>query len=144
MMLKNMSQLIKSTPTNKDVLNESDDFFSCSSTQEAANLSNMPVNSTKINDPLTLIASEIKNVWQMVVDCSRSSPESLGLFEDNLSSFLKNNFVQSEYIEALIKDNLKKMTNNLFKLNPSEPSQLVRAHQDKLVNFKVGLDFVRV
>jgi hypothetical protein len=147
MMLKNMSHVSKSkSKGDSSMLNESEDFFSCSSSQdnlsEGANTSNMPVNSTKINDTLGLVSSEIKHVWQMVVESSKSSPESLGLFEDNLSSILlKDNSIQSEYVETLIKDNLKQMTSGLFKLNPNEHTRLAKLHRDKLSNFRIELDF---
>jgi hypothetical protein len=155
MMLKNMSSLNGgSKRSNKrksgeqndtSNLNETEeDFFSCSSTQHQPDDSSMsvgPSNSTKIDTTLNVLSSEIKHIWQMIMDSSKSSPESLGLFEDNLSSILNKNSIHSECVETLIKENLRQMTKNLFKLDMNEQHMLQKAHNDKLSSFKIGYDF---
>ena len=156
-MLKNMSNVSKNNSNRLkrpqsngggDSLNDTEDFFSCSSTQENL-LGNggggNPTNSTKIDDTLALLSSEIKHIWQMIIESSRCSPESLGLFEDNLSSLLTSGAISSECVETMIKDQMKQMTHSLFKLSGVNPSdQLQREVQQQtgsVCPFHFGYEF---
>lgn len=87
---------------------------------------------------LSLITNEMKQIWQMILDSSKSSPELLGLFEDDLSTIIStqpknetsdeestnnssdfSNQRLGENIQLLIKESLQQMYSNLFKLAPS-------------------------
>ena len=94
------------------------------------------LNATSSSILISGLNSEIKNVWQMIMESSRSSPESLGLFEDDLSCLLKKDTIP-ESIETLIKENLREMTSNLFKLDLVYQKKLSFC-QSKLASFKIG------
>jgi hypothetical protein len=83
--------------------------------------------------------NEIKHIWQMIIDSSKSSPESLGLFEDDLTSLLKKESIPAD-VETLIKENLKEITSGLFKLDVNYDSKL-KFFNDKLAQFKIGHEF---
>jgi hypothetical protein len=87
---------------------------------------------------LNSLTSELKHIWQMIIECSKSSPESLGLFEDDLTSLLYKEAIP-ESIEHLLKENLKQMTSNLFRLN----TELLTApsKQQLLGSLKQGYEF---
>lgn len=108
-------------------------------------MNNMPSNSTKIGDEEAIhniLSTEIRHIWQMVIDSSRSSPESLGLFADNLSSLLSKGSIKSEFVEILIKENVKQMSKLLFKLNPEEHlNQLAKTYSNRLARFKISYEF---
>lgn len=92
----------------------------------------------------SMITSEIKQIWQLILDSSKSSPESLGLFEDDLSAILsydddgdQNGSGQrlSENVQMLIKESLQQMYADLFKLKQS------RIVDPRVSNFTVEYSF---
>ena len=82
---------------------------------------------------LSSVSSEIKHIWAMILDSSRSSPESLGLFEDDLTSLIRKDSLP-ENLENLIKKHLEPMTKNLFKIEPNFQGKTSTP-------FKVGYEF---
>jgi hypothetical protein len=118
MMLKNMAK--KSESLNNS---ESSDY---------SNLSGMGSQNVSNVGMLSSVSTEIKHIWAMIMDSSKSSPESLGLFEDDLTSLVKKDQLP-ENLENLIKKHLEPMTKNLFKIEPN--------FQSKSTSFKVGYEF---
>lgn len=139
MLIKNMANRTKSKPVER-IEEENESFFSCSSSQSS--IYNGPGNSTSIQNTsyiLSSIASEIKNIWDMILDSSRSSAESLGLFEDDLSGIVVKNSI-SDSLEILMKENLRDMSKNLFKLDPSY-KQTLSKYSNELSSFRIGYEF---
>lgn len=144
MMIKNMASKSPQPSNNQDSQNssESEDFFSCSSTPSGSGAQNLPINSTVIQNSsmiLSNVSNEVKSIWQMILDSSKSSPESLGLFEDDLTSILLKESM-NESLEILIKENLKEMTKNLFKLDINYRASLAK-FESQLCSFKFGYEF---
>ncbi len=83
--------------------------------------------------------NEIKHIWEMIMESSRSSPESLGLFEDDLTSLLRKDMIP-ESVEKLIKENLKEITKSLFTLDTRYQEKL-SFFNDKLASFKINYEF---
>lgn len=156
MMIKNMALKGNAANANKSIANgdsslaasqSSEDFFSCPSSQS---VTLNRANSTSMADTtafqLTTVSNEIKQIWQMIIDSSKLNPESLGLFEDELTSILlQENDSISDNIKLLIKENLKEMNQNLFKVD-SDHMTLVRnvigAGAEKLLkSINIGFDF---
>lgn len=139
MLIKNMANRTKSKAVEK-IEEENESFFSCSSSQSS--IYNGPGNSTSIQNTsyiLSSIATEIKNIWDMILDSSRSSAESLGLFEDDLTGIVIKNSI-SDNLEILMKENLRDMSKNLFKLDPSY-KQTLSKYSSQLSSFRFGYEF---
>ncbi len=86
----------------------------------------------------TSVSQEIKNIWQIIIDCSKSSPESLGLFEDDLTCLLQKNSIPNS-VELLLKDNVLSMTKNVFQIDAKYQLKL-KEYGDKLSSFKYSYD----
>ncbi|RNA17617.1 Fanconi anemia group D2 [Brachionus plicatilis] len=139
MLLKSMANRTKSKPAEKPE-EENESFFSCSSSQSS--IYNAPGNSTSIQNTsyiLSNIAAEIKNIWDMILESSRSSPESLGLFEDDLTGIVLKDCI-GDSLEMLMKENLRDMSRNLFKLEPGY-KQTLSKYSSQLSSFRFGYDF---
>lgn len=77
----------------------------------------------------------------MILDSSKSSPESLGLFEDDLSCILaydKTKQRLGENVQMLIKDSLKNMCADLFELK--QPNLDDTRINHFTVDYSFGLD----
>lgn len=139
MLLKNMANKTKCKNIDK-IEEENESFFSCSSSQSS--IYNAPGNSTSLQNTsyiLSNIASEIKNIWGMILDSSRSSPESLGLFEDDLTGIVLKGSI-GDSLELLMKENLREMCKNLFKLDPAYKATLSK-YSNQLSAFRFGYEF---
>jgi len=86
----------------------------------------------------TSVSHEIKNIWQIIMDCSKSSPESLGLFEDDLTCLLQKNSIPNS-VELLIKENVLAMTKHVFQIDAKYQLKL-KEYADKLSSFKHSYD----
>ncbi|CAF0743300.1 unnamed protein product [Brachionus calyciflorus] len=141
MLIKYMAIRTKNNNQETEKADEGNEsFFSCSSSQSS--IYNAPGNSTSIQNSsyiLSSISNEIKNIWDMILDSSRSSPESLGLFEDDLTGIIIKESI-GESLEILMKENLKEMSKNLFKLDPSYKQSLTKYGQ-QLSSFRFGYEF---
>jgi hypothetical protein len=131
MMIENMVKKSASSPKkNSSHDDDTEEFLSCSESSQSSQ--NMSV-STLIYD--SSVSSEIKQIWNMILDSSKSSPESLGLFEDDLTSLLRKDKIPDS-LENLIKLNLDSMTKNLFQITD------LKTIQSKYnSSFKVGHEF---
>ena len=131
MMIENMAKKPSSSP--KKTSNQSDDteeFISCSESSQTSE-QNLSVSTIMFDNS---VSTEIKQIWSMILESSRSSPESLGLFEDDLTSLLRINKIPQD-LENLIKLNLETMTQSLFKITD------LKEMQAKFSSFKIGYEF---
>jgi hypothetical protein len=142
-----MSVSDEATNSNSDSINN--DFFSCTSSPSMINNSNpnetvdiemTTTASTSMHSGIVkTISGEIKNIWRMIIECSRSSPESIGLFQDDLTCLIYKNLIPTN-VELLIKNNLKQMTQDLFVIDP-DYGEIVQQFPDKLTPFQIGYEF---
>jgi len=135
MTIENMVKKSTSSPKKNSDDDDTEEFLSCSENSQSSQ--NMSV-STIIYD--SSVSSEIKQIWNMILDSSKSSPESLGLFEDDLTSLLRKEKIPGS-LENLIKLNLESMTKNLFKITDLKPIQSKFSSSFK-VGYEFGLDGV--
>lgn len=129
MMIENMVKKSASSPMKNSGEDDTEEFLSCSENSQSSQ--NMSVSTIMYDNS---VSSEIKQIWNMILDSSKSSPESLGLFEDDLTSLLRKDKIPGS-LENLIKLNLESMTKNLFKITDLKPIQ------SKYSAFKVGYEF---
>lgn len=111
-------------------------------------LANVRANSTSVAETsayqASLITSEVKQIWQMILDSSKSSPESLGLFEDDLSGILAANEKSpqqqrlGENVQMLIKESLQHLYADLFQLKQPRLTDPRVTHFS--VEYSFGLD----
>ena len=129
MMIENMAKKHLSSPKKSSNADDSQEFLSCSENSQSSQ--NLSVSTIMFDNS---VSSEIKQIWSMILESSKSSPESLGLFEDDLTSLLRKEKIP-EGLENLIKTNLETMTQSLFKITD------LKALQAKFSSFKIGYEF---
>ena len=132
MMIENMAKKSANSPKRRSNADDTEEFLSCSSNESSLNNNESMSVSNIIFD--NTVSTDIKQIWNMILESSKSSPESLGLFEDDLTSLLRRDSIP-ESLENLIKLNLESMTRSLFKIDPQ--------FQDKFksASFKIGYEF---
>ena len=116
---------------DEDADDDGDEFQSCETTPTSSSSTNSSSSSSQ-----SRLCAEIRQIWQMIVESSRSSPESLGLFEDNLTSLLHRDAMPPS-VEALLKENVRSMTARLFELDADYQAKL-GGGAGKLAKFKIG------
>jgi hypothetical protein len=135
MMIENMVKKSASSPIKNSGEDDTEEFLSCSENSQSSQ--NMSVSTIMYDNS---VSSEIKQIWNMILDSSKSSPESLGLFEDDLTSLLRKDKIPGS-LENLIKLNLESMTKNLFKITDLKSIQSKYSSSFK-VGYEFGLDEV--